>query len=110
MQPESLVDVMLELGVAIDGGKDSLSMAALAPGPDGYDETVTAPGALVVSAYVTCPDVTRVVTPDLKHPDEGRLLFVDLSGGKEAPGRLCPGPGVRPDRRHATRRGRPGPA
>lgn len=78
----SLVDVMLELGVAIDGGKDSLSMAALAPGPDGYDETVTAPGALVVSAYVTCPDVTRVVTPDLKHPDEGCLLFVDLSGGK----------------------------
>ncbi|MDE2998112.1 MAG: phosphoribosylformylglycinamidine synthase [Gemmatimonadota bacterium] len=78
----SLVDIMLELGIAIDGGKDSLSMAALAPGPDGDDETVTAPGALVVSAYVTCPDVTQVVTPDLKHPDEGRLLFVDLSGGR----------------------------
>ena len=78
----SLVEVMLELGIAIDGGKDSLSMAALAPGPDGSDETVTAPGALVVSAYVTCPDVNRVVTPDLKHPDEGRLLFIDLSGGR----------------------------
>ena len=78
----SLVEIMLDLGIAIDGGKDSLSMAALAPGPDGNDETVIAPGALVVSAYVTSPDVTRVVTPDLKHPDEGRLLFIDLSGGR----------------------------
>lgn len=78
----SMVEIMLELGIAIDGGKDSLSMAALAPGPEGNDETVTAPGAFVVSAYVTCPDVTRVVTPDLKLPDEGRLLFIDLSGGR----------------------------
>ena len=78
----SMVEIMLDLGIAIDGGKDSLSMAALAPGPDGNDETVTAPGALVVSTYVTSPDVTRVVTPDLKLPDDGRLLFIDLSGGR----------------------------
>ena len=78
----SMVDMMLELGIAIDGGKDSLSMAALAPGPDGTEETVTAPGALVVSAYVTCPDVTRVVTPDLKLPGNSRLLFIDMSGGR----------------------------
>ena len=47
---------MLELGLACDGGKDSLSMAASAGG-----ETVMAPGNLVVSAYVGCPDITFTV-------------------------------------------------
>jgi phosphoribosylformylglycinamidine synthase len=46
---------MIELECACDGGKDSLSMAAAAGG-----ETVMAPGNLVVSAYVGCPDVTKV--------------------------------------------------
>ncbi len=78
----AMSQVMEELGIAVDGGKDSLSMAALAPTPDGGEETVKAPGALVVSAYVTCPDVTRTVTPDLKLPDSGKLFFVDLGGGK----------------------------
>lgn len=66
---------MLELECACDGGKDSLSMAAAAGG-----ETVMAPGNLVVSAYVGCPDVTKVVTPDLKLAAEGgQLLHVDLA-------------------------------
>ncbi len=77
----ALSAVLLELGIAIDGGKDSLSMAAIAPGPDGEDELVKAPGALVISAYVTCPDITRTVTPDLEHPGNGRLLYIDLGGG-----------------------------
>eukprot|EP00877_Chromochloris_zofingiensis_P007400 jgi/Chrzof1/2913/Cz12g03220.t1 len=73
----ALRDAMLHLGLACDGGKDSLSMAAAAGG-----ETVMAPGNLVVSAYVGCPDVTKVVTPDLKLPQEGGLLLhVDLAGG-----------------------------
>jgi phosphoribosylformylglycinamidine synthase len=75
-------DIMLELEVAVDGGKDSLSMAAHAPGPDGSDETVKAPGSLVISAYVSCPDITGTVTPDLKLPGEGVLLFVDLAAGR----------------------------
>jgi phosphoribosylformylglycinamidine synthase len=75
-------DIMVELGIAVDGGKDSISMAAIAPGPDGGDETVKAPGELVISAYVTCPDITKTVTPDLKLPGNGRLLYVDLGGGK----------------------------
>jgi phosphoribosylformylglycinamidine synthase len=73
-------DIMLELGIAVDGGKDSISMAAIAPGPAGGDETVKAPGELVISAYVTCPDITKTVTPDLKLPGSGRLLYVDLGG------------------------------
>ncbi|HEX9885585.1 MAG TPA: phosphoribosylformylglycinamidine synthase [Longimicrobiales bacterium] len=75
-------DVMLELGIAVDGGKDSLSMAAMAPTGDGGEETVKAPGELTISAYVTCPDVRQTVTPDLKLPGEGRLLYVDLGGGR----------------------------
>jgi phosphoribosylformylglycinamidine synthase len=72
----ALRDSMIKLGVAIDGGKDSLSMAAAAGG-----ETVKAPGELVVSLYCTCPDITLTVTPDLKLPD-GVLLHVDLAAGK----------------------------
>jgi phosphoribosylformylglycinamidine synthase len=72
----TLRDTMIALGVAIDGGKDSLSMAAAAGG-----ETVKAPGELVVSLYCTCPDITLTVTPNLKLPD-GVLLHVDLAAGK----------------------------
>lgn len=73
----ALSEAMIELGIAIDGGKDSLSMAARAA-----DEVVKAPGNLVISAYVTCPDITKTVTPDLKLGDDGILLHVGLSKGK----------------------------
>lgn len=73
----ALSEAMIELGIAIDGGKDSLSMAAHA-----NNEVVKAPGNLVISSYVTCPDITLTVTPDLKLEDDGVLLFVDLAKGK----------------------------
>jgi phosphoribosylformylglycinamidine synthase len=78
-------DVMVALGIAVDGGKDSLSMAALAPhreGGDTPDEVVKAPGTLVISAYVTCPDIRQTVTPDLELPGRGRLVLVDLGAGR----------------------------
>ncbi len=78
----AMSQTMEELGIAVDGGKDSLSMAALAPTEEGGEETVKAPGSLVVSAYVTCPDITGTVTPDLKLPGTGRLFAVDLGGGR----------------------------
>ncbi|KQJ83122.1 probable phosphoribosylformylglycinamidine synthase, chloroplastic/mitochondrial [Brachypodium distachyon] len=73
----ALADCMIELGIAIDGGKDSLSMAAQCDG-----EVVKAPGNLVISAYVTCPDITLTVTPDLKLGKDGVLLHIDLAKGK----------------------------
>ena len=74
---EALRDCLLTLGVAIDGGKDSLSMAARCG-----EEVVKAPGELTMTCYVTCPDITKTVTPDLKCPEGGsKLLLVDLSGG-----------------------------
>jgi phosphoribosylformylglycinamidine synthase len=78
----AMSDLMVELGIAVDGGKDSLSMAARAPLGDGGEEIVKAPGALVISAYVSCPDITQTVTPSLDLPGCGRLLLIDLGGGK----------------------------
>ncbi len=75
-------DVMIEFGMAVDGGKDSLSMAAKVTNPDGSTETVKSPGTLVISAYVTCPDITKTLTPDLKAPGKSRLLFIDLGAGQ----------------------------
>jgi phosphoribosylformylglycinamidine synthase len=75
----ALRDSLLELGVGIDGGKDSLSMAARCG-----EEVTKAPGELTMTCYVTCPDITKTVTPDLKCPKDGsKLLFVDLGGGKK---------------------------
>ena len=82
----ALSSFLTELGIAVDGGKDSLSMAAHAPGEAGEDETVKAPGSLVISAYVTCPDITQTVTPDLELPGEGRLLYIDLGRGRHRMG------------------------
>ena len=76
---EAMCNLMIQVGIAIDGGKDSLSMAARV----GKD-TVKAPGTLVVSTYAPCPDITKLVTPDLKSPSlgqEGLLVYIDLSGG-----------------------------
>ncbi|MGB6411346.1 MAG: phosphoribosylformylglycinamidine synthase, partial [Candidatus Deferrimicrobiaceae bacterium] len=78
----ALRDIMLTLGIAIDGGKDSLSMAAKV-GSGETGETVKSPGTLVISAYAPCPDVTKVVTPDIKRPGKSRLLFIDLGGGRD---------------------------
>eukprot|EP00590_Aulacoseira_subarctica_P005815 CAMPEP_0172434518 /NCGR_PEP_ID=MMETSP1064-20121228/70674_1 /TAXON_ID=202472 /ORGANISM="Aulacoseira subarctica , Strain CCAP 1002/5" /LENGTH=836 /DNA_ID=CAMNT_0013182747 /DNA_START=1359 /DNA_END=3869 /DNA_ORIENTATION=+ len=76
---EALRDALLHLGMAIDGGKDSLSMAA-----NCGEEVVKAPGELTMTCYVTCPDITKTVTPDLKCPSSTTsvILYVDLSKEK----------------------------
>uniref|UniRef100_A0A170Z574 Phosphoribosylformylglycinamidine synthase n=2 Tax=Triatoma infestans TaxID=30076 RepID=A0A170Z574_TRIIF len=74
---EAMCDIMIKLGIAIDGGKDSLSMAARVG-----RETVKSPGTLVISAYAPCPDIRRKVTPDFKGPIRGELsviIWVHLS-------------------------------
>uniref|UniRef100_UPI00358ECE87 phosphoribosylformylglycinamidine synthase isoform X3 n=1 Tax=Myxine glutinosa TaxID=7769 RepID=UPI00358ECE87 len=73
----ALCVAMRALGVAIDGGKDSLSMAARVG-----DSIVKAPGELVISAYAICPDITATITPDLKNPDgKGVLVHVPVHTG-----------------------------
>lgn len=70
-------DLMIELGIAIDGGKDSLSMATKVG-----EELVKSPGELVISAYVSMPDITKVATPDIKNPGESELWLIDLGNKK----------------------------
>jgi len=82
----AMKDTMIDLGIAVDGGKDSLSMAALAPAENASMETVKAPGNLVISAYCRCTDIRRVITPDLKKPGQSRILLIDLSPGKSRMG------------------------
>jgi phosphoribosylformylglycinamidine synthase len=78
----ALRDILLELGIAIDGGKDSLSMAAIVPVSSGRTETVKSPGTLVISAYASCPDITKVITPDVKRPGESKFIYIDFGNGK----------------------------
>lgn len=71
----AVCEVLSSLGIAIDGGKDSLSMAARLG-----DETIKAPGSLVISVYAPCPDITATVTPDLKNFDgKGVILYIRLN-------------------------------
>ncbi|CAM9371456.1 unnamed protein product [Pylaiella littoralis] len=80
----ALRQALLDCGVGIDGGKDSLSMAARCE-----DELVKSPGTLVMTLYCTCSDITKTVTPDLKLKGTGRLLYVDLGQGKARVGGTC---------------------
>jgi phosphoribosylformylglycinamidine synthase len=77
----ALRDLMLELGIAVDGGKDSLSMAARVG-----QENVKAPGEVVVSGYATMPDITKKATPDIKNPGVSKLVFIDLAEGRNRMG------------------------
>src|SRR3989337_2530339 len=90
----ALREILIELGIAIDGGKDSLSMAAKV-GSGETAETGKSPGQLVMSAYAPCPDITKVVTPDIKRPGKSRLLLIDLGKGnyRLARSRLPPASG-----------------
>jgi len=80
----ALREVMCTLGVAIDGGKDSLSMSARTDDGD----LVKSPGEITISLYCGCPDVTLTVTPDLKRPTpspkEASLFLVQIAGTERA--------------------------
>ncbi len=69
--------LLIELGIAVDGGKDSLSMAANVSG-----ELVKAPGSLVVVGYAPIDDIRKKVTPDIKTIGGSILLLIDLGNGK----------------------------
>ncbi len=69
-------DAMIVLGIAVDGGKDSLSMATRVD-----EETVKSPRELVISVYAAMADITKIITPDIKGPGETVLIFIDLAEG-----------------------------
>jgi len=82
----TLRESLIAFGAGIDEGKDSLSMAAQCG-----DEVVKAPGELSMICYVTCPDITKAVTPDLKCPGGAttKLLYIDLGNGRARLGGSC---------------------
>jgi phosphoribosylformylglycinamidine synthase len=67
-------DLMIELGIAVDGGKDSLSMATRVD-----NEIVKSSRQLVISAYAPVPDVEKVITPEFKEPGNSLILYIPLS-------------------------------
>jgi len=74
----ALRDLMVQTGVSADGGKDSLSMAAQVE-----NELVKSPGEMTISAYASMEDISKKVTVDIKEPGASKLLFINLSKGKE---------------------------
>ncbi|CAI2347574.1 unnamed protein product [Caenorhabditis sp. 36 PRJEB53466] len=71
----ALCGALREIGCAIDGGKDSLSMAVTARG-----ELVKSPGTLVLSAYAPCTNVTKVVNPALTAKNGSKIVWIKCGG------------------------------
>jgi phosphoribosylformylglycinamidine synthase len=69
---ESVSSFLIELGICIDGGKDSVSMYSQIK-----DKIVKSPRTFVASSYCTCPDITKKITPDLKST-KSCIMFIDL--------------------------------
>lgn len=69
---KALSDILLDLKVVLDGGKDSLSMAV-----NHEKETIIAPGNIVVTAYARCPDLCKTIQPVLQ--PNGALWLLPLS-------------------------------
>ena len=70
---KSMCDLMNQLGIALDGGKDSLSMIY----KDGTD-IIVGPRQLVISGYAPMKDITSKVTPEFKRSDTS-IIYVDLA-------------------------------
>ena len=73
---KSLSKILIELGIAIDGGKDSMSMHTISD-----NQVIKTPRTLVMSAYAPMTDITCKVTPDFKQANSD-ILFIDLSYNK----------------------------
>lgn len=75
---KAMCDAMEKLGIALDGGKDSLSMSYQ---NSKTKEIIKAPGTLVISGYVDTPNITNGITPDFKI-NNNRVYYINLSNGK----------------------------
>jgi phosphoribosylformylglycinamidine synthase len=77
----AMSEFLIEAGFAIDGGKDSSSMATIIG-----NETVKAPTSLVFLGYASVPDFNVRVTPEIKKPGKSFLGLIDLGLGKNRMG------------------------
>ncbi|MFD2098245.1 phosphoribosylformylglycinamidine synthase [Flagellimonas iocasae] len=70
---ESLSDFVIELGINVPTGKDSLSMKQKYK-----DAEVLSPGTVIVSAAAHCNDITKVVEPVLQK-EGGDIYYINIS-------------------------------
>lgn len=75
-----LTNILNKLGIAVDGGKDSLSMNIKFD-----EECVPSLNTLVLKSYVPCVDFTKAITPEFKHAGNP-IFFVDLGYGNQKMG------------------------
>ncbi|KAJ2739846.1 phosphoribosylformylglycinamidine synthase [Coemansia sp. Cherry 401B] len=73
----ALSELCQALGISVPVGKDSMSMQMRSE-----DTVVTAPVALVVTAFGAVRDTRVTLTPQLQATNGSALLFVDLASGK----------------------------
>ena len=71
---EAFSTFCVQLGINVPTGKDSLSMTQK------YDEqTVLAPGTVIVSASAAVSDIRKTVTPDLKRVENSVLIYLSFA-------------------------------
>jgi len=75
---KSISDYVIDLGINIPTGKDSLSMTQKYP--DGT--VVYSPGTVIISAVAEVSDVKNVVEPVIKPIENSKFIFIDFSTGK----------------------------
>ena len=68
-------ELLVELGICIDGGKDSVSMSTKI-----NEKIIDSPRTLVISSYCTCPNILHKITPEFKCSNSD-LIFIDLGYG-----------------------------
>ncbi len=78
---KAATDLCKDLGLRIPVGKDSVSMTAWTA-LEGRKHPIKSPGTVQMISFAPCPDMTKVVTPDIKMPGKSILIMLDLSGGK----------------------------
>ncbi|HUU17974.1 MAG TPA: phosphoribosylformylglycinamidine synthase [Sedimentisphaerales bacterium] len=78
---EAATDLCKDLGLRIPVGKDSVSMTAWTA-VKGRKRPIKSPGTVQMISFAPCPDITKVITPDIKMPGKSVLIMLDLSGGK----------------------------
>jgi phosphoribosylformylglycinamidine synthase len=78
---KAATDLCKELGLRIPVGKDSVSMTAWTA-LEGKKHPIKSPGTVQMISFAPCPDITRVITPDIKMPGKSVLIMLDLSGGQ----------------------------
>lgn len=73
----ALKEMLLPNGIVATGGKDSSSMDFLI-----LEEIIKGLHTLVIMGTAFVPDITQVVTPDIKHKGRSALGYIDLGKGQ----------------------------